>query len=75
LEISAFLAEKGFNSCVGFVDGTTIPLYQQPASNGKVYWDSKKQYSINCQVICNCDKYITAFLTGWPGSCGYSMVF
>jgi hypothetical protein len=75
LEILAVLAEEGFNGCVVFVDGTTFPLYQQPASNCKVYWDKKKQYSINCQVICNYNKYITAFLTGWPGSCGNSMVF
>jgi hypothetical protein len=34
LEISAVLAEEGFNGCVGFFDGTKIPLYQQPASNG-----------------------------------------
>jgi hypothetical protein len=69
------LAEAGFEGCIGFVDGTTIPLYQRPASDGKVYWDRKKHYSINCQVICDCNKYITCFLTGWPGLCGDSMVF
>ena len=41
-KISSVLAEKGFNDCVGLVDGNTIPLYQRPASNGEVYWDQKK---------------------------------
>ena len=66
---------EGFEGCIGFVDGTTIPLYQWPGIDGKVYWDRKKRYSINCQVICDCDKFITSFLTGWPGSCGDSLVY
>jgi hypothetical protein len=69
------MAGEGFSGCVGFVDGTTIPLHQRPGADGEVYWDRKKQYSINCQVICDCDKYITSFSTGWPGSCGNSLVF
>ncbi|KNE99730.1 hypothetical protein PSTG_07018 [Puccinia striiformis f. sp. tritici PST-78] len=74
-EISAVLREEGFEGCVGFVDGTTIPLHQRPGLDGEVYWNRKKQYSINVQVICDCDKYITSFMAGWPGSCGDSMVF
>jgi len=74
-EISQVMKTEGFEGCVGFVNGTTIPLYQRPSVDGEVYWDRKKQYSINCQVVCDCDKYIILFLTGWPGSCGDSWVF
>ncbi|EFP76773.2 uncharacterized protein PGTG_02234 [Puccinia graminis f. sp. tritici CRL 75-36-700-3] len=74
-EISEVMKEEGFEGCVGFVDGTTIPLYQQPSIDGEVFFDCKKRYSINCQVICNCNRFITAYMTGWPGSCGDSMVF
>jgi hypothetical protein len=74
-EISQVLKEEGFEGCVGFVDGTTIPLYQRPVVDGKVYWDRKKQYSINCQIVCDCNKYITACVTGWPGSYANSTVF
>jgi hypothetical protein len=27
---------------------------------------------INAQIVCDCDKYITSFITGWPASCGDS---
>jgi hypothetical protein len=74
-EISGVMKAEGFEGCVGFVDGTTIPLYQRPSIDGEVFFDRKKRYSINCQVICDCDRFITAYMTGWPGSCGDSMVF
>ncbi|EFP92408.2 uncharacterized protein PGTG_18233 [Puccinia graminis f. sp. tritici CRL 75-36-700-3] len=74
-EISDVMKCEVFEGCVGFVDGTTIPLYQRPSIDGEVFFDRKKRYSINCQVVCNCDRFITAFMTGWPGSCGDSMVF
>ncbi|PLW17065.1 hypothetical protein PCANC_11859 [Puccinia coronata f. sp. avenae] len=74
-EISDVMKHEGFEGCVGFVDRTTIPLYQRPGRDGEVYWDRKKRYSINCQVICDCDKFITLYMTGWPGSCGDSFVF
>ncbi|EFP82451.2 uncharacterized protein PGTG_08407 [Puccinia graminis f. sp. tritici CRL 75-36-700-3] len=74
-EISEVMTEEGFEGCIGFVDGTTIPLHQRPGLDGEVYWDRKKQYSINCQVICDCDRFITSFMTGWPGTCGDSLVF
>ncbi|KNE92662.1 hypothetical protein PSTG_13929 [Puccinia striiformis f. sp. tritici PST-78] len=74
-EISEVMKQEGFEGCVGFVDGTTIRLFQRPAIDGHVFWDRKKQYSINCQIVCDCDRYITCFMTGWPGSCGDSMVY
>ncbi|EFP83358.2 uncharacterized protein PGTG_08544 [Puccinia graminis f. sp. tritici CRL 75-36-700-3] len=74
-EVSDVMKGEGFEGCVGFVDGTTIPLYQRPSIDGEVFFDRKKHYSINCQVICDCDRFITAYMTGWPGTCGDSMVF
>ncbi|EHS64701.1 uncharacterized protein PGTG_22337 [Puccinia graminis f. sp. tritici CRL 75-36-700-3] len=74
-EISEVMKDEGFPGCVGFVDGTTIPLHQRPGLDGEVYWDRKKKYSVNCQIVCDCDRYITSFTVGWPGSCGDSWVF
>ncbi|KAI7965720.1 hypothetical protein MJO29_001468 [Puccinia striiformis f. sp. tritici] len=74
-EISEVLRKEGFEGCVGFVDGTTIPLFQRPGFDGKTFFDRKKRYSLNTQIVCDCDKYITSFLTGWPGSCGDSKVY
>ncbi|KNE92694.1 hypothetical protein PSTG_13904 [Puccinia striiformis f. sp. tritici PST-78] len=49
------MKQEGFEGCIGFVDGTTSRLFQRPAIDSHVFWDRKKQYSINCQIICNCD--------------------
>ncbi|POW22280.1 hypothetical protein PSHT_01387 [Puccinia striiformis] len=43
LELSQVLQEEGFPGCVGFVDGTTIPLSQKPPKDGSHYWDRKKR--------------------------------
>ncbi|PLW48657.1 hypothetical protein PCASD_03429 [Puccinia coronata f. sp. avenae] len=71
-EISDVMRKEGFPGCVGFVDGTTIPMFQRPGFDGEVFFDRKKRYSLNAQIVCDCDKYITMFSTGWPGSTGNS---
>ncbi|EFP79524.2 uncharacterized protein PGTG_05845 [Puccinia graminis f. sp. tritici CRL 75-36-700-3] len=43
-EISDVMKCEGFKGCVGFVDGTTIPLYQRPSIDGEVFFDRKKRY-------------------------------
>ncbi|OWZ04612.1 hypothetical protein PHMEG_00023454 [Phytophthora megakarya] len=74
-EISAVMAAEGFPGCVGFIDGTTLPLSQRPAVDGSSYWDRKKIYSVSMQVVCDSDKRITAVHCGCPGSCADSNVF
>ncbi|OWZ16652.1 hypothetical protein PHMEG_0009524 [Phytophthora megakarya] len=44
---------KGFRGCVGFIDGTTIPLSQKPAVDGACFFDRKHRYSVNAQVVCD----------------------
>lgn len=44
-EIGQMMREEGFPGCVGFIDGTTIPLSQKPGMDGEVYYDRKKRYS------------------------------
>ncbi|MBW0471094.1 hypothetical protein O181_010809 [Austropuccinia psidii MF-1] len=39
--ISASMAGEGFPGCVGFLDGTTIPLFQRPGLDGEVFMISK----------------------------------
>lgn len=43
-EIGRVMREEGFPGCIGFIDGTTIPLSQKPAMHGEVYYDRKKRY-------------------------------
>ncbi|KAF9154867.1 hypothetical protein BGX20_004581 [Mortierella sp. AD010] len=44
-EIRQVMSKEGFPGCVGFIDGTTIPLSQKPAIDGEVYFDRKKRLS------------------------------
>lgn len=74
-EISTVMALEGFPGCVGFVDGTNIPLYQRPGLDGETFFDRKKRYSMNCQVVCDCDRRIIGLYSGWPGSCHDQKVF
>jgi hypothetical protein len=39
IESSQVMQEEGFPGCVGFVDGTTIPLSQKPPKDGQHYSD------------------------------------
>lgn len=74
-KISRRMATKGFRGCVGFIDGTTIPLGQKPAIDGECYFDRKQRYSLNAQVVCDDRRKIMAFFSGWPGSCADSTVY
>lgn len=74
-EISTVMSLEGFPGCVGFVDGTNIPLYQRPGLDGETFFDRKKRYSLYCQVVCDCDRRIIALYSGWPGSCHDQKVF
>ncbi|KAK3804528.1 MAG: hypothetical protein JOS17DRAFT_693243 [Linnemannia elongata] len=42
-EIGRVMRMEGFPNCVGFIDGTTLPLSQKPALDGEVYFDRKKR--------------------------------
>ena len=43
-EFSQVMHKEGFLGCIGFIDGTTIPLSQKPAQDGNHYFDWKKRY-------------------------------
>lgn len=58
---------KGFHGCVGFIDGTTIPILQRPGHLGDFYYDRHGEYSFNLQVVCNTDRKIIYAYTGHSG--------
>ncbi|GJJ77634.1 nuclease HARBI1 [Entomortierella parvispora] len=72
---SRLMRREGFPGCVGFIDGTTIPLSQKPAQEGTAYFDRKQRYSVNAQIVCNMDREIIAVHVGCPGSSSDSKVF
>lgn len=74
-QISRRMEAEGFPDCVGFIDGTTIPLSQKPAVDGECYFDRKHRYSVSAQVVCDDRRRIISFYSGWPGSCSDSTVY
>lgn len=53
-EIGRVMRTEGFPGCVGFIDGTGVPLSQKPAIDGKVYFDRKHRYFlVRLSIVCN----------------------
>ncbi|KAI8453818.1 hypothetical protein BY996DRAFT_8490114 [Phakopsora pachyrhizi] len=61
-ESSQVMQLEGFPNCVGFVDGTSLPLSQKPALNGNVYFDHKKS--------CH-DSYVSQQMRVWTNKEDY----
>ncbi|KNZ62672.1 hypothetical protein VP01_12383g1, partial [Puccinia sorghi] len=75
VELSQFMQEEGFPGCIGFLDGTMIPLSKKPSIDGNHYYDCKKRYSISLTLVCDVNKKFTSYLAGCPESCHDSYVF
>jgi hypothetical protein len=59
---------SGFDGCVGFLDGTDIVLQRRPSIDGETYFNRKKRYALNAQLVCDDKRKITFACIGWPGS-------
>ncbi|PLW34807.1 hypothetical protein PCASD_12665 [Puccinia coronata f. sp. avenae] len=57
----------GFNGCVGFIDGTLLPLNEKPSIDSQDYYSCKGSYGLATLVVCDEHKRIIYYLTGWPG--------
>ena len=57
-----------FPNCVGFMDGTLLPLEFKPKLHGETYYSRKGFFSINMLIICNHNAHILYYMVGWPGS-------
>ncbi|KAI1006478.1 hypothetical protein K3495_g1737 [Podosphaera aphanis] len=75
-EISTVMESEGFAGRVGFVDGTLLRLRQRPGFlDGDIYYDRKRQYSLNVQIVCDCDNRITSVYMRFPGSSADSTAY
>ncbi|KAG2191582.1 hypothetical protein INT47_012676 [Mucor saturninus] len=66
---------NGFPDCLGFVDGTLIHLEYKPKFRGLEFFNRKKRYSIQTMAVCDPDRRITFFATGFLGCRNDSRVF
>jgi DDE superfamily endonuclease len=57
-----------FPHCVGFVNGTLLPLASRPLLHGENYLSKKRFYAIVMLVVCDDLSRILYFHVGWSGS-------
>jgi len=43
------MRKEGFPGCVGFIDGTTLPLSTKPGQEGPSYFDPKKRQALKTE--------------------------
>jgi hypothetical protein len=60
--------KNGVPDCVGLIDGTHLILSQRPTIDGETYFNRKKTYSFNVQLICDDERTNLWYQLGWPGS-------
>lgn len=58
----------GFPNCIGIIDGTHIHFAQRPTVDPECYWTRKHKYSLNATIVCDDQRRIIYYQSGWPGS-------
>ena len=56
--------EYGFPNCLGFVDGTLVPVYRKPIAQGERYYTRKSTYALNVTVIVDSTTRILFVIAG-----------
>ena len=65
-----------FPNCVGIADGTLFPLATEPQTEDAPDYSGRKYaFSITTMVICDDQRMIRYYLSGWPGSVHDNRVF
>jgi hypothetical protein len=70
--------QKDFNfpNCVGLIDGTLFPLAITPQSkDAPEYFGRKHGYSFSTMIICDDQRLIRYYYSGWPGSVHDNRIF
>jgi len=57
-----------FPNCVGFPDGTLLPLELKPQLGGEDYFSRKSCYAVNALITCDDIGRVRDVVIGWPGS-------
>jgi hypothetical protein len=57
-----------FPNCLGFIDGTLLPMEFKPSLYGDVYLTRKSNYAVHMLVVCDDQARIRFYTAGWPGS-------
>ncbi|KAF6209583.1 hypothetical protein GE061_015331 [Apolygus lucorum] len=53
--------------CVGYIDGTEIPLAEKPVTSPDDYYSRKQRFSIKAQIVCDRHLVVRSLTVGHPG--------
>ena len=69
-------AQYAFPDCVGLIDGTLFPLRFKPARVDAPDFSGRKfAYSLSTLIVCDDQKRIRYYLSGWPGTAHDNRIF
>jgi hypothetical protein len=74
LEMEEMMIDK-LPKCMGFIDGSHIPLDEAPSTDPESYFTRKQRYAIQIQAICDMERRIRNIKVGFPGSVHDARVF
>jgi hypothetical protein len=67
---------SSFGQCLGYADGSLLPLDIKPSYHSHSDWFSRKaRYSLNALLVCDDENRITYMSLGWGGSAHDSRVY
>lgn len=67
---------SAFAHCVGFVDGSQLPLDIRPMYQGHSdFYNRKQDYALNCVFVCDDENRVTSMALGWGGSAHDARVY
>lgn len=69
------MTKEGISGSIGFVNGTSIPVYQRPRTDSETNWNRRHRRSMSAQIVCDCDKCIILMTTTYLGSMIGTYVF
>src|SRR5688572_24257656 len=67
--------EESLPGCIGFIDGSQIPLEEKPVDDPESYFNRNKRYAIQLQCVVSPDKRIMNMFAKFPGSVHDARVF
>jgi hypothetical protein len=73
--MQAFFNNSNMPGVIGAIDCTHIPIQSPGGDDGEIYRNRKGYFSINVQLICDNNNYITNVVARWPGSVHDSTIF
>ena len=65
-----------FKNCLGFVDGTIFPFANQPSTHDSSdYHGRKSGYGLSSLIMCDDQRLIRYYVSGWPASAHDNRIF